>query len=127
MSVTRAEKLRSIRENLNTQDNRATHIPIFAVMQKRRIYGLKRSYCDDTEIVTDDDGTRRKVRYVEVDEFVTACFTEHGCKDYININGHNLKKPFIFVFSGYRNAEWEFLRDTLWDGALQIAEGESNG
>lgn len=128
MSVTRTEKLRAIRENLNTQDNRATAIPIFCVMQKQRVYGVGADYGGIQERVFDDFTRKyRKVRYVEVDEFVTACFTEQGCKDYIKINGHNLKAPFIFAFGGWRNAEWEFVRDSLMDGTLQIEEGQPHG
>lgn len=99
--------------DLQSQDNRATGIPLFAVMQKQRIYGLAQGYGDDVEVVRADDGKKRKVRYVEVDVFVTACLTERGCQDYIALNGHNLTRPFIYVFSGYRNGEWKFLRDAL--------------
>jgi hypothetical protein len=111
--TTMIEQLAVLVGNLETQDNRITANPIFCVMQKRRIYGLKRSYCDDVEICTDDDGKKRKFRYVEIDEFVTACLTEQGCNDYLDRNGHNLKQPFIFVFGGWRNKEWEFLREAL--------------
>ncbi|MEW7002032.1 hypothetical protein M8494_22015 [Serratia ureilytica] len=46
----------------------------------------------------------------EIDVFVTGCFTEQGCKDYINKNGHNLNKPFIYSFGSYRNDEYQTVR-----------------
>jgi hypothetical protein len=55
----------------------------------------------------------RKVYYVERWEFVTACFTEQGCKDYLRLNAHNLHKPRIYVEGGYRNEEWELIRKLL--------------
>lgn len=45
--------------------------------------------------------------YVDRWEFVTACFTEQGCKDYLEIDGHNLNEPRIYVYSGWRNYEWQ--------------------
>ena len=46
----------------------------------------------------------------EIDVFVTGCFTEQGCKEYINKNGHNLNKPFIYAFGSYRNDEYQTVR-----------------
>ncbi|MEU8571714.1 hypothetical protein AB0C51_26135, partial [Streptomyces pathocidini] len=54
----------------------------------------------------------------EIDVFVTGCFTEQGCKDYINKNGHNLNKPFIYAFGSYRNDEYQTVRKFI----MQIPE-----
>ncbi len=43
----------------------------------------------------------------------TCCFTEQGCKDYLAANGHNLRLPFIYVKSGFRNAEYIGIRNWL--------------
>ena len=55
----------------------------------------------------------RRVAVKEIDVFVTACFTEQGCKDYLALNGHNLRKPFIYVTSMYRNEEMKQLRNWI--------------
>ena len=46
-------------------------------------------------------------------EFVTACFTEQGCKDYIAANGHNLTEPRIYAYGSYRNNEFRAVRSAL--------------
>ena len=61
----------------------------------------------------EDTAPWRPCWYVDEWQFVTACFTEQGCKDYIRLNGHNLTDPRIYVESGYRNYEWERLREFL--------------
>ncbi|EEU2698816.1 TPA: ead/Ea22-like family protein, partial [Escherichia coli O157] len=55
----------------------------------------------------------RRVAVKDIDEFVTCCFTEQGCKDYLAVNGHNLRLPFIYVKSGFRNAEYIGIRNWL--------------
>lgn len=130
------ERVLRIAENIRTQDNRITAHPIFVVQQRRRLYGMDPSYVDDvvwlhsdeSYEVSEEDAKRleaayRKSRsepdgytrtaYVDSWEFVTACFTEQGCKDYIASNGHNLKEPRIYAESGFRNREWQVLREFL--------------
>ena len=51
--------------------------------------------------------------YIDIMEFVTACFTEKGCAEFIRVNGHNLTDPDIYAYSGYRNQEWIDLRKFL--------------
>jgi len=51
--------------------------------------------------------------YVEVPEFVTACFTRKAAQQYIDSNAHNLHKPYIFVESLYRNSEMVAVRKFL--------------
>lgn len=131
--------LATLGERLRTQDNRITAEPIFIVQQRKRIYGLDTQWSDSEDSVAwlfeneewpADDADRIEAEaYFEehgeepdgwtrtgfVDEwvFVTACFTEQGCKDYLAVNGHNLKEPRIYVESGWRNAEWIALRKWL--------------
>jgi len=126
----------TIATNLRTQDGRMTSNPIFVVQQKRRICGLSEYYSDDYVWVNNDseevdeekaaeleeaddrdtfqDGFTtkgyRKVYYRDEYVFVQPFFTEQGAKDYLAINGHNLREPRIYVESGYRNEEWEMIR-----------------
>ena len=71
----------------------------------------------DNEIeLIDEDECRegwRRLAIKEVDEFVTACLTETGAESYLKVNGHNLRKPYIFVTSLFRNEEMKRLRDWL--------------
>ena len=128
-----------IANDLTAQDNRCTDQPIFIVQQKKRIYGLDPNYCEDIKQVewrTEDfeyaadeaesaemeeafqetgdvkDGWMRVV-FMDIWEFVTACFTEQGCKDYIAANGHNLKEPRIYAEGSFRNEEWQTVRKFL--------------
>lgn len=124
----------NIGERLRTQDNRITALPIFAVQQRLRIYGMEDEYsehvvwldcCNDYREATPEEHEKfealhndgeevedwQRTGYRDVWEFVTCCLTEQGCKDYIKVNGHNLKEPRIYAYSGYRNAEWEKLRE----------------
>ncbi|HFG2996081.1 TPA: ead/Ea22-like family protein [Escherichia coli] len=124
-----------IGENIRTQDNRITSDPMFCVYQKREIV-VDADYDHDRIIWVDEDGNEankrqsrrlellhenfreppekwRRVAVKDIDEFVTCCFTEQGCKDYLAANGHNLRLPFIYVKSGFRNAEYIGIRNWL--------------
>jgi len=118
-----------------TQDNRITDAPIFIVQQKQFIYGVEDGYTDlyhwchkdgdgtaDAVLAArldakDSDGRStgkwEKIGYVEHWEFVTACFTEQGCIDYLKRNGHNLKEPRIYAEGSYRNEEFRNVREFL--------------
>lgn len=124
----------TISNQLNAQDNRCTSHPVFCVYQKEEVvtdegYGCdKIVWVDDYNEVADDrkfkrlealhqggrevDGWRR-VAVKEINRFVTACFTEAGCKDYLAQNGHNLRMPFIYVTSAFRNDEFQMMRKWL--------------
>lgn len=127
--------MQRIGELIRTQDNRCTSDPLFIVQQKKRIWGMDGDYCDAYEWVAEDDPEVvasdveragldaiesrggdvtgwNKVHYVDQWEFVTACFTEQGCKDYIEANGHNLNEPRIYAASAYRNREIIAIRET---------------
>jgi hypothetical protein len=128
----------TIAANLATQDGRMTSFPIFLVQQKRRIHGLEESdeyiwvsldTCEEVDEekaaeLEDADyhdhhrdgyGTEgyRKSYYRDEYVFVQPFFTEVGAQRYIDINGHNLREPRIYVESGYRNEEWETIRAHL--------------
>ena len=126
-------ELSTIGELIRTQDNRITDQPMFVVFQKREIIGSDEHspsricWVWDGEEVSElrakrlealyQDGrdTRGYDRYAmqEVDEFVTACFTEHGCKDYLRKNGHNLRLPYIYACGSFRNNEYQLVRNWL--------------
>jgi hypothetical protein len=129
--------MREIGELIRTQDNRITDQPIFIVQQKRehvadadydhdRVVWVSE---DNREVGADEaeaaeahfvkeyeapDGLRRLALRVEW-EFVTACFTEQGCKDYLKLDGHNLREPRIYAAGSYRNEEWRAVRKFLMD------------
>lgn len=131
------DELLKIGELIRTQDNRVTEQPLFAVMQKREYVGHEDYsagghdrivWVDEYGGEADERTSRRleslnracrdtrgweRLKMFEVDEFVTACFTEQGCKDHIAINGHNLNKPFVYAFGSFRNAEYRAIRDWL--------------
>lgn len=127
-------ELIAIGKNLLTQDNRYTDQPLFIVEQKRLIVGIDTEYANNIGWF-DSDGmataeeheflekqykkSRRepdgwtRTGYSEEWQFVTACFTEQGCKDYIRIDGHNLKEPRIYADGSYRNNEYRTVRNFL--------------
>ena len=131
------DKLKEIGRLIRTQDNRITDAPIFIVQQKRRIWGMDSEYSDDYIWMENDSGDHaeadtekaeelealddaceytpgwEKYYYQDSWEFVTACFTESGCQDFINRNGHNLHSPRIYAEGSYRNEEWRTIRDYL--------------
>jgi len=130
--------IQDIAARLSTQDNRCTNLPIFVVEQRKRIYGFDADYADETDIawlysdecveVTEDEARACRAHYEETGDelngyrrvafqdtwvFVTSCLTEEGAKAYIAVDGHNLTAPRIYVHSGYRNTEWETIREFL--------------
>jgi hypothetical protein len=144
-------ELVAIGELIRTQDNRITDSPIFIVQQKRKICGVDADYTShfewidprDTSEVYDDaakaerDAEREEeglppiewiqVGYIEIWEFVTACFTEQGCKDYLARNGHNLRQPRIYAEGSYRNQEWRTVRSYLMSLSALTAEAGKGG
>jgi hypothetical protein len=124
----------TIAANLRTQDNRITASPVFVVQQKRRVYGLEESdtyiwvdnrtgeevdeeKATDIEVAVDEIGEDpscyRRSYYRDEWVFCQPFFTEAGAQRYIDINGHNLREPRIYVEGGYRNEEWETIRAHL--------------
>ena len=137
-------QLVEIGQRLRTQNNRATDAPIFCVEERRRVYGFDPAYSDNVAWV-DGDGdeadTEEHARleaawdetgeepqdwtrtcYQESWEYVTACFTEAGCQDYIQRNGHRHRGELrTFASTSYRNDEWRAVRALL----MALAGGAS--
>jgi hypothetical protein len=131
--------LLAIAENLRTQDNRITANPIFLVQKKVRTYGFDPDYDDTGEFTVwrhqdgaeadaeeaarldalDDAGGElpeewSRTSFQDSWETVQPFFTEDGAKEYLRINGHNVHgETRIYVESGWRNAEWETIRELL--------------
>ena len=124
-----------------TQDNRMTDQPIFIVEKSVMIitdpdYGYDAEEWINTESGDYEKASETKARRLdaldagyretgdwkkfylkEVWEFVTACFTEQGCKDYLESNGHNLGKTRIYAYGSYRNREFQTIRNYLMEQA----------
>ena len=122
-----------------TQDNRITDQPIFVVEKRVMVitdpdYGYDAEEWVNTEsgdyekadetkarkLDALDDGSRdtgdwKKFYLKEVWEFVTSCFTEQSCKDYLAANGHNLGKTRVYAYGSYRNNEYQTIRNMLID------------
>ncbi|OOL34020.1 hypothetical protein [Pseudomonas sp. FSL W5-0299] len=129
--------LSAIGELILSQDNRCTDQPLFAVMEKRGVLTLDTHDHDRIEWVETESGDyceadESKARRLEalhqghretpgweryaikdIDVFVTACFTEQGCKDFLERDGHNHRRPFIYAFGSYRNGEYQMVRNWL--------------
>jgi hypothetical protein len=146
-------ELAEIGRLIATQNNRITDSPIFIVQQKRKYvtddgyndceyewhetesgeYGgpeddaehdrLEAHFAETRE---EPDGWKRLPMF-HVWEFVTACFTEQGCNDYIARNGHNLHEPRIYAEGSYRNEEFRTVRKFLMSLAAPHPQGEEHG
>jgi len=137
-----AEDLKPIGKLIITQDNRITDQPIFIVQERKRDYGYDSEYCgdyvwvlredttieadtkthDQLEDAADDwDGEAKdsdgdiwfKCYYQDRWQFVTACFTEKACQDFINMNSHHHLETRIYAYGSYRNYEWQKVRKAL--------------
>lgn len=135
------EKLNVIGELIRTQDNRITDQPMFIVQQKREyvcdeertlgFYSTRHAWINTNEGFDVDEkksarleaafkktyGSKPKkherICLGTIWEFVTACFTEQGCKDYLAINGHNLNEPRIYADGSCRNEEFRTIRNFI--------------
>lgn len=99
--------LEEISKRLHTQDNRITQNPMFCVQIKRRDVGYDSSYSDNkcwrdsaNELTVYDDDKEHtntdgdewgEFGYVDRWETVMVSFTEKGCEEYLELNGHNDK------------------------------------
>jgi hypothetical protein len=146
MDVEQYKLLQAIGQDIRAQDNRCTDIPIFIVREKKRLYGVDPDYDSshvvvwidqDNEYAEADAEERTRLEaaweesgdvpegwtrtaYKEYWEFVTACFTEAGCKEYLRCNAHNLSEtqispvdPRVFAASSFRNDEFRVVRKFL--------------
>lgn len=127
--------LQAISERLKTQDNRVTMNPMFCVQIKVRDEGYDWEYCDtycwrdsaNDDTVYDDDADFKEPEGDEWEKFgyrdrwetVMVAFTEEGCKEYLELNGHNDRRRAhrgevrIYVQSFNRCPEMIAIRDAL--------------
>lgn len=112
--------LSAISERLKTQDNRITQNPMFCVQEKVRDYGYDTSWVGQTVWMEDGDevpeGTPGAEETGYKDRWVTvmAAFTEGGCKQYLDLNGHNHRGELrIYVESFNRCPEMIAIREAL--------------
>jgi len=128
--------LRTIGERLNKQDNRCTQNPMFCVQIKRRDVGYDSAYAANKcwhdsanqETVYDDDkdfkgepegGEWDEFGYVDRWETVMIAFTEEGCKEYLELDGHNCRSMAhngevrIYVESFNRCPEMIMIREAI--------------
>ena len=129
------DELEKLGDRVVNEDNRCTAEPIFCVMEKEEIV-VAEGYGHDRIVWVDEDGNEasptqngrlealynncretpdkwRRLAVAKQDRFVTACFTEQGCKDFLAVQGHNLRQPFTYAFSLFRNEEMKQLRQLM--------------
>lgn len=144
------DELKEIGRLIATQDNRCTDQPMFIVQQKRAYVtedGYNDCYYEWRETTSGDYSIASPQKRVHLEkyfeehgcapdgwmrfamfdtwEFVTACFTEQGCKEYLRINGHNLNEPRIYADGSFRNHEYRTLRN--WLLSLAAAPAQEGG
>jgi hypothetical protein len=131
------DRLRQIGGLITTQDNRITEAPIFVVEQQTPIISdsdyndcrveWRETENGDYQLASPERAERldalhragretpgwRRYEVADVWTFVTACFTEQGCIDYLARNGHNLRETRIYTYGSYRNEEFRAVRDSL--------------
>lgn len=130
------DRIAEIGHLIRTQDNRITDAPLFIVQEQKRTYGFDPAYsdkfvwldCEGDEVDAEEQARIEKLRdngeviqvgwtrtaYQDEWHFVTACFTEAGCNDYIARNGHSHRgKLRVFADSSYRNEEFRAVRAFL--------------
>ncbi len=160
MDLEQYKLLQAIGQDIRAQDNRCTDAPIFIVREKKRLYGVDPDYHSSHVVVwidQDNDHAEAdaeeherieaaweesgdvpegwtRTAYKEHWEFVTACFTEAGCKEYLRCNAHNLGEtqispvdPRVFAASSFRNDEFRVVRkflNTLAPNASEVVPAE---
>lgn len=130
------EAFMPISHRLNTQDNRITQNPMFCVQIKRRDVGYDSAYATnkcwhdsagDQTIYDDDENFKGEPEGSEWDEFgyvdrwetVMVAFTEKGCEEYLELNGHNDRRRAhngevrIYVESFNRCPEMILIREMI--------------
>lgn len=95
-------ELQAISDRLKTQDNRSTANPMFCVQILVRDVGYDPAYASDTVWIDMESGDHQEVPphtpgaeefgWKERWETVMVAFTEGGCEEYLNLNGHNVKR-----------------------------------
>ena len=149
--------LAAIGDSLRTQDNRCTARPAFQVQVLHRFgpimlgegdggvcfydhYRCEIYYEDGFDpdewkrlknLHDDGDlpGEYTASSYVEHWETVQTCFTEQGCKRYLELDGHNLRRHHgvrIYAESFRRNAEMLEIREFLLQFKPEPQTNDSN-
>lgn len=130
-----SDQIKAIGERLRTQDNLCTANPMFCVQIKRRDVGYDSGYAtgqcwrnwDADETIYDDDHDFKEPEgdewncfgYVDRWETVMVAFTEKGCEEYLELDGHNVRsRAFrgevrIYVESFNRCPEMIHIREQL--------------
>ena len=151
MKAETLERLLELAHRIQHEDNAATNLPLFAVQQRVRTWGLDPDYSDriawinvydDHRVAEGEEHARLEAGYGETGgepdgwtrtaytdrfEFVTACLTREGCEAFLKVNGHNLTDPRVYVYSGWRNAEWSFLREAVLELAEELRSDRVRG
>ena len=121
-----------IGREIATQDNLATAHPLFLVQQRIRDYGYDPLYCDSCvwvdeegeELDNQEEGEEPQdtwTGYRDRWEYVQTFFTRAAALQFIDNNKHRYYNELrIYVDSGYRNPEWQTVRQYL------IQQGEEN-
>lgn len=127
--------LSEIGERLRTQDNRITQNPMFCVQIKKRDVGYDVHFVSGhcwhnselEEVVHDDDPNFKEPEGKGWEEFgyrdrwetVMVAFSEKGCEEYLELNGHNDRSRAhngevrIYVESFNRCPEMIAIREVL--------------
>jgi hypothetical protein len=142
----RCKDLQDISARIKTQDNRITQHPMFCVQIKVRDVAYDAAYSDnkcwharanEATIYDDDKDFAGKPEGDEWEEFgyrdrwetVMVSFTEGGCKEYLELNGHNDRRRAhngevrIYVESFRRCPEMIAIREYLMSCATLKAVG----
>lgn len=122
--------LLAIVDRLRTQDNRCTANPMFCVQRLVRDVGYDPQYADgntvwinmesgDYEEVPPNTLGAEEFGWKERWETVMVAFTEEGCREYMRLDGHNIKRRAykgetrIYVESWNRCPEMIAVREFL--------------
>mgnify|MGYP000850307898 FL=1 len=104
-----SDQIKAIGERLRTQDNLCTANPMFCVQIKVRDVGYDSAYAankcwhdsENDETIYDDDkdfkgepegGEWQEFGYVDRWETVMVAFTQKGCEEYLELDGHNCRR-----------------------------------
>jgi hypothetical protein len=133
-------ELARVVELLKTQDNAITSDPVFMVQQRHRQYGMDEAYCEkycfvhgddsDHEVNEESDPVRfaafsdddfgdedpefwTRTGYIDTWQNIQPFLTREAAEEFRKREAHNLGETRVYVESGYRNAEWKWLREVL--------------
>lgn len=129
-------KLIKLAHLMNTQSNRATQFPLFAIQTEVKAYGDE-SWCNEAERKEDHDGEllcdgcKKKIdQNEELPEYCSNCdpecfvwfnwekrfdltagvfLTEEACENHIKQNYYHYHKPMSYVICAWRNPEMQML------------------